>query len=239
MAETRILELTAEEFAAITPPDAAAVIMAGYDVDRSEIRTDYFYVGGVFDVVLGFSKHTRDMFAEMRKAAGRFAPTEHLGPGRSVCRVRAVLACNVQPYNGCALWAGQYSPFHRNHEPSGDGHAHPFTTRAEAAEFIAKASPLPVIKVAGQDVSAELQIIEEDVEQREKYSMGRGYYLKASTYGNGWRVYKTPLPLHQSRFIVAGYLAPDGVGHPVPGPIEAVPDEPRGMLAEVAASLEV
>ncbi len=57
-----LVELTAEEFARITPPDAVAAIVAGYDVDESDPQVDHFYVSVVFSVVIGFSSSTRDMF---------------------------------------------------------------------------------------------------------------------------------------------------------------------------------
>lgn len=230
-----LVELTAEEFARITPPDAVAAIVAGYDVDESNPQVDHFYVSGVFSVVIWFSSSTRDMFHEMRKAAAKFPRTEHLGPGRGLFRVRAFLTTDVKD-SGHALWAGQYSPFHHAHEPGGNGHAHPFTSRAAAEEFIAGSAPLPAINVGGQEARAELRIEEESIEHREKYSMGRGYYLKAGCC-SGWRVFKEPLPLHEPRFIVAGYLVPDGIGHPAPAPIEAVAEAPCGRLAEAASAV--
>ena len=230
-----LVELTAEEFARITPPDAAAVIMAGYDVDESNPQVDHFYINEVANVVIGFSSSTRDMFHEMRKAAAKFPKTEHLGPERGLFRVRAFLTTDVKA-GGHALWAGQYSPFHHAHEPGGNGHAHPFTSRAAAEEFIAGSAPLPVMNVSGQEARAELRIEEESIEHREKYSMGRGYYLKDG-HCSGWRVFKEPLPLHEPWFIVAGYLVPDGIGHPAPAPIEAVAEAPCGMLAEAAAAV--
>ena len=230
-----LVELTSEEFARITPPDAVAAIVAGYDVDESNPQVDHFYINEVANVVIGFSSSTRDMFHEMRKAAAKFPKTEHLGPGRGLFRVRAFLTTDVK--DGVrALWAGQYSPFHHAYEPGGNGHAHPFTSRAAAEEFIAGSAPLPVMNVSGQEARAELRIEEESIEHREKYSMGRGYYLKAG-FWSGWRVFKEPLPLHEPRFIVAGYLVPEGIGRPAPAPIEAVAEAPCGRLAEAAAAV--
>jgi len=230
-----LVELTSEEFARITPPDAVAAIVAGYDVDESNPQVDHFYINEVANVVIGFSSSTRDMFHEMRKAAAKFPKTEHLGPGRGLFRVRAFLTTDVKD-SGHALWAGQYSPFHHAHEPGGNGHAHPFTSRAAAEEFIAGSAPLPVMNVGGQEARAELRIEEESIEHREKYSMGRGYYLKDG-HCSGWRVFKEPLPLHEPRFIVAGYLVPEGIGRPAPAPIEAVAEAPCGRLAEAAAAV--
>jgi len=226
-----MVEVSQEEFAQLVPPGAAAAIVARYDVDRSDPSTDFFQVRTVFEVVIGFSPHTRDTFSEMRKAAARFGQTQHLGPGKTVCRVRAVLTSDVRE-GSTVWWAGQFSPWHMHCEPGGDGRRYHFTTRQEAEDFIASSPPLIPYDVGGQVATAELRIFEESVEQesvehREKYAGGRGYYLKAEgTYASGWSVCKYPLPLLGSSVVVASYLARPGIGRLVAGPWEAVPDTP-------------
>ena len=230
---SRILEISKEEFVGIVPQEAKAAIVARYDVARHDAQTDYYHIGSVFDVVLGFSRHQRDMFTELRKMAARFGPTEHLGPGKNLYRIRAVLTTNVN-CGGYMEWAGQFSPIHRHFEPGGDGNSNPFFSVKEAEAFIASSPELPAYDYQGQRVTAELRVFEESIEHREKFAGGRGYYLKAdSTYLTGWSVCKYPFPLTGlSRFIVIDTLVPLGMGRIVSGPWEAIPDEPAGKLAK-------
>lgn len=60
------------------PADAKAVLIAELVHDESDAMTDYFGSRTSRCVILGFSKHTRDLFPEMRKAAARFEPTQEL-----------------------------------------------------------------------------------------------------------------------------------------------------------------
>jgi hypothetical protein len=69
------------------PVWAKAVIVAEYEQDQSEIQTDYFATRTLTSIPLAWSKHTRDNFAEMRKAAATFKPTRSMGPGCDVYRV--------------------------------------------------------------------------------------------------------------------------------------------------------
>lgn len=110
-----------ELLAAKRPAWAKAAIVARLEEDRSEIQTDYFATTTRRTVLLAWSRHTRDLFPELRKAAARFPETAHL------------------------------------------------------------ATPPPV----------ERYSIHPADEHREKWSMGAGYYLKASSrYSNGWKVEK-------------------------------------------------
>lgn len=60
------------------PADAVAVIVANYEQDDSDVMTDYFSTRTTRTVILAFSKHTRDLFPELRKAARNFAETAHI-----------------------------------------------------------------------------------------------------------------------------------------------------------------
>lgn len=60
------------------PADAKAVLIAELVEDESDSMTDYFGHSVKKTVILGFSRHTRDLFPEMRKAAARYEATEHL-----------------------------------------------------------------------------------------------------------------------------------------------------------------
>ena len=51
------------------PTDAKAVIVAELEIDKCDIMTDYFATSTEKTIILGFSRHTRDLFPELRKAA--------------------------------------------------------------------------------------------------------------------------------------------------------------------------
>ncbi|NDW18785.1 fusion protein [Dysgonomonas sp. 216] len=60
------------------PKDAQALIVACLKQDESDSQTDYFASSTVRTVILGFSKHQRDIFSEMRKYASNFEETAYL-----------------------------------------------------------------------------------------------------------------------------------------------------------------
>lgn len=66
------------EAAAKIPAWAKAVIIAELEQDDCDSMTDYFNVKRVRSVILGFSKHTRDLFPELRKMARHFPETADL-----------------------------------------------------------------------------------------------------------------------------------------------------------------
>lgn len=67
-----------ERARAIVPAWAKAAIIAESQVDDCDSMTDYFNVKTERTVILGFSKHTRDLFPEMRKFAANMEETAHL-----------------------------------------------------------------------------------------------------------------------------------------------------------------
>jgi len=67
-----------KRFAEIFPEDAQAVIVARLNQDDSDRMTDYYAHSVQRTVILGFSKHKRDLFSEMRKHAPNFAETAYL-----------------------------------------------------------------------------------------------------------------------------------------------------------------
>lgn len=96
------------------PMWAKSLLVASLERDACDLMTDYFNHTTEEEIALAWSRHTRDLFPEMRKAAALLADTAHLGP----------------------------------------------------------AAP-------------------EKIEHREKWSMGGGYYLKATDrHGTGWKVSK-------------------------------------------------
>lgn len=60
------------------PEDAQAIIVARLKQDKSDLQTDYYASKTIRSVILGFSKHKRDLFSEMRKHASNFEGTAYL-----------------------------------------------------------------------------------------------------------------------------------------------------------------
>ncbi len=60
------------------PQDAQAIIVARLKQDDSDSQTDYFASSVQRTIILGFSKHKRDLFSEMRKHANNFEGTAYL-----------------------------------------------------------------------------------------------------------------------------------------------------------------
>lgn len=67
-----------ERLADIFPEDAQAVIVARLRQNESDSQTDYFAHSTQRTVIIGFSKHKRDIFSEMRKHASNFEETAYL-----------------------------------------------------------------------------------------------------------------------------------------------------------------
>tara|TARA_Y100000310_G_scaffold93212_2_gene90759 strand:+ start:412 stop:1179 length:768 start_codon:yes stop_codon:yes gene_type:complete len=74
----RIRERGKAAFEAAKPPWAKAAIVAELKQDDSDIMTDYFHSTTKRTIFLAWSKHTRDLFPEMRKAARNHPDTAHL-----------------------------------------------------------------------------------------------------------------------------------------------------------------
>ena len=65
-------------FAEVLPDNAQAVIVARLKQNDSDSQTDYYASSVQRTVILGFSKHKRDIFSEMRKHASNFEETAYL-----------------------------------------------------------------------------------------------------------------------------------------------------------------
>lgn len=183
---------TDPELSALRPAWAKAVIVAELHVDVSDSQSDYFHHRTARVVALAWSRHQRDLFPEMRKAADLFEATAHLGTGKGDFRVAVVLTTEYIT-DGAAYRNGQRSPWHRQEL---DGHDEKvFETRAAAEAWIAQAPTLDDLHgTHGENVAIAhfaYQITEEPLEHRQKWSMGHGYYLKRGlTHANGWSVRK-------------------------------------------------
>jgi hypothetical protein len=170
------------------PAGAKYVIVANRMKDDSDSQSDYFNSKTEESILLAFSKHGRDNFAEMRKAAATFEPTKHLGPGRGVFTARVILQNDIGNCNGSAYWKGTRSHWHR--ELDNDAGIK-FETRTEAEYFIAHAPAPESISFDGVVGAFAWDIDEDEIEHREKWSMGHGYYLKAGgRHSTGWEVRK-------------------------------------------------
>ena len=169
------------------PAWAKAVIVAEYETDESDMMTDYFATTTRATVNLAWSRHAKDLFSEMRKAAATFKPTRHLGPGCDLWTARVVFNVPAPGYfvsNGSAYHDGDYDRASEN-EPR------TFTTESEAKAYIESCEPLRQCWYGETLVSYRWSMGHESIEHREKYSMGAGYYLKGShTYSTGWTVSK-------------------------------------------------
>lgn len=118
-------------FAEHIPNNAKSLIVAELEIDDCDLMTDYFATKRGKLVVLGWSKHNRDLFSEMRKHAHKLPETAHLAA-----------------------------------KPDIDSNGHHKTEENKSWWTPAD-------------------------EHREKYSMGAGYYLKATgRYSTGWRISK-------------------------------------------------
>lgn len=67
-----------KRFMEIFPEDAQAVIVARLRQNESDSYTDYYSYSTQRTVIIGFSKHKRDLFSEMRKHASNFEETAYL-----------------------------------------------------------------------------------------------------------------------------------------------------------------
>jgi len=65
-------------FADIFPEEALGVIVARLRQNDSDTMTDYYAHSTQRTVIIGFSKHKRDIFSEMRKHAANFKETAYL-----------------------------------------------------------------------------------------------------------------------------------------------------------------
>ena len=175
------------------PEWAVAAIVAEHHEDASDIQSDHYAHKTTERVWLAWSRHKRDLFAEMRKAAATFDETHHLSSGAHLYAPEVVILSATRGgepvesfrWNGMR-YVGQASPWHDSLLPRS-----PLTTPHEVDVFV-EGAPLGDLDL-GEDLVATFawRTRRIAVEHREKYSMGRGYYLKAgSTHDTGWAVRK-------------------------------------------------
>lgn len=102
------------------PLDAKAIIIARLKVDKSDLQTDYYASKTVRTVILGFSKHKRDLFSEMRKYASNFKETAYLATYNERYENREKYSMGAGYYLGEDKYSGwiiEKSPIYdRNHK---------------------------------------------------------------------------------------------------------------------------
>ena len=74
----RIAKIGTERLRPLIPTDTKAVIIGTLRVNECDSYTDYYDYSIARTVILGFSKHTRNLFSEMRKHAANFEETAYL-----------------------------------------------------------------------------------------------------------------------------------------------------------------
>jgi hypothetical protein len=186
------------------PAGARAVIVAELHENTSDMQSDYFAHVTKQVVYLAYSRHDKDRFDEMRAAAARFEDTQHLGPGKGSYTVRQV---------------------NEEHRYTGAESEH-YTTEAEAQAAVTEHNADPA-----QREGCTWIIQPEEIEHREKYSMGAGYYLKDGySDHSGWAVSKQSLPSVEVLQIAAAegrYLCEAPGTSPEP---DGAPEVPAGAV---------
>lgn len=216
-------KLTAEELRTeMAKRGATRLIVARFNVDESDLHTDYFGSRTAREVVIGFGTGSRDSFPQMRKAAGQFPPTADYAPGCNDYTARVVLQNDVATTSGSSTsyYKGFRSPWHND-----IGHGREFLRREEAQAFV-DAAPIPhsISFNTEQTATFAWEIDFESFEHRENYSMGGGNYLGRSRY-SGWKVYQTTYVSNDMEFFDA------------PAPIVKKTSKPKATRTPAAASV--
>ena len=109
----RIAKIGAERLRPLIPTDAKAVIIGTLRVNECDSYTDYYDYSIGRTVILGFSKHTRNLFSEMRKHAANFEETAYLAEYNADFEHRE----NYSMGDGMYLGRNKYSGWTINKEP--------------------------------------------------------------------------------------------------------------------------
>lgn len=165
-------------------------IIAELHEDHSDRQTDYFNSICVETRLLAWSNHSRNLFAEMRKAAETCPETAHLGVEKGLFRVM-VLPNPEDPESRIKEWI----------YPEGKNKFDSLATAQAKAERYAAEDTANRQKLITGEVKAfvpnfpfgyEIRGTKKAIEHRENYSMGKGYYLAQNPY-SGWTIRKCSL----------------------------------------------
>ncbi len=112
----KVRQIGRKRFSEIFPEDAQAVIVARQMQDESDPYTDYHASSVIRTVILGFSKHKRDLFSEMRKYASNFEDTAYLSEKNEKYEHREKYSLGFGYYLGRSKYSGwiiQKVPVHK------------------------------------------------------------------------------------------------------------------------------
>lgn len=109
----RTAQIGAARLRTLVPSDAKAVIIGELRVSECDSYTDYYDYRIERTVILGFSKHTRNLFSEMRKCAANFEGTAHLAEYNADYEHRE----NYSMGDGMYLGRNKYSGWTISKEP--------------------------------------------------------------------------------------------------------------------------
>lgn len=182
------------------PSGTTHCILAELQQDASDSMTDYFNSQTVRSLFLEWSKTSRNQFPEMRKAASTHPETAHLGTGMGLYRI-VRKGDPDDPYSHGSTWS------------TNNGQTY-FTTYAEAGliatEYAAEDAENSVKLTNGKiqcfcphfPWGYEIRGSDQELEHRENYSGGKGYYLAQHTY-SGWHVRKVAVDAYRSTIAIA------------------------------------
>jgi len=102
----QVKEIGRKRFVEIFPEDAQAVIVARLRQNESDSYTDYYSYSTQRTVIIGFSKHKRDIFSEMRKHASNFEETTYLAEFNEDYEHREKYSMGVGYYLGKSKYSG-------------------------------------------------------------------------------------------------------------------------------------
>ena len=109
----RTAQICAVRLRTLVPSDAKAVIIGELRVSECDSYTDYYDYRIERTVILGFSKHTRNLFSEIRKCAANFEGTAHLAEYNADYEHRE----NYSMGDGMYLGRNKYSGWTISKEP--------------------------------------------------------------------------------------------------------------------------
>lgn len=161
------------------PTGVKAIIVAELREDVSDSMTDYFHSRVVKTVYLAYSKHTRNLFSEMKKAAKRYEETAFLSVPK-IFLVYGSTEFNPHVRLSKSQWedyserglCGAIAQFYSDR--------HPMFTSSEEREKFLETIKLPI----------SASMAEKSYERRETGAMCPGYYLGHEFSRSGWQIRK-------------------------------------------------
>lgn len=118
-----------------TPTDAVCIIIAKHKVNESDPMTDYFAHSTDQTIYLAYSNHTKDLFAEFRKAALRSPITEHMATLPADCENRQKYSMGAGYYLGEHMHYGWEIRKTSLSSPYGETHDALYIAAAEGRYF--------------------------------------------------------------------------------------------------------